>query len=81
MRAYWPRWILKNRLLQQLTQAINRKMYGSFRSGCEREEAIWPLRGLQVGVIPCKGILQARLRRHYKDFFAYVLRRNSSQKG
>ena len=41
----------------------------------------WPLRGLQAGVIPCKGILQARLRRHYKDFFAYVLRRNSSQKG
>ncbi len=45
MKAYWPRWILKNRLLQQLTQAINRKMYGSFRSGCEREEAI----GLCVG--------------------------------
>ncbi len=45
MKAYWPRWILKNRLLQQLTQAINRKMYGSFRSGGEREEAM----GLCVG--------------------------------
>ncbi|WP_139207957.1 MULTISPECIES: hypothetical protein [unclassified Pseudomonas] len=41
---------------------------------------IWRWRGLQAALIPCKGILQARLRRHYKDFFAYVLRRNGSQK-
>ncbi|UZE16700.1 hypothetical protein LOY70_22865 [Pseudomonas sp. B21-054] len=39
-----------------------------------------PLRRLQAGVIPCKGILQARLRRHYKDFFAYVLRRNGPRR-
>ncbi|WP_150582233.1 hypothetical protein [Pseudomonas fluorescens] len=37
--------------------------------------------GLQTDFSPCKGILQARLRRHYREIFAGVVRRIGSWRG
>ncbi len=81
MKAYWPRWILEKSFVAAADAGNKQKNVRVILKRLCTRGGDEPLRGLQAGLIPCKGILQARLRRHYKDFFAYVLRRNSSQKG
>ena len=63
------------------TQAINRILYGCSEATDGRRKCEQLLRGLQTGVFPCKGILQARFTRHYREIFGRVVRRNGTEKG
>jgi len=48
--------------LRQLTQAINKNMYGSSEAVMGTEDRVDSCAGFGLAVYPCKGILQARFK-------------------